>query len=659
MGVTKAGVGVGKAVQGLAQGTVKEQGVAINIHDHELQRLGIGREKFAKLRPALQEKIKNALENRDKKEAVAATVVEIQDRELRYLRISREDFEKLGLDFQRIFKRIAESGLRREEEERKERLRKEALDEKRQLQLGFCDTLTPSRTPGNIKTALTVDRNRLFVVGSFPKRYRKYERQIKNSDGEVLTQTVSIGRGKGSLDTFGVLTQSHQAVMYEVFHLWAQSGKRITESDGRPRAFIAVTPHQLVTSVCNSTSRESYNRVRTLVRELATIPITIENAYTRNGIVAELEFRIFGEVEWRVRGKRKKGESGPTTGTKGTGRVYIQVSAFATECFLHGHVKEFSLKTYKELGGIRRRGRHDAISRALYSLLDTELITKEMYNVSLVNLFAELGLCPYDSKSKRKEKIERAVEMLHGEVICGGVYRLQVYLRPSSDRSDYILQAKRVQATATERRHNAISRALYSLLDTELMTQEMVTISLVNLFAKLGIRPYKYKSKRKQKVESALAVLHGEVIRGGAYRLQIYLRPSNDRSDYILQAERVKLPRALSASGVPRDAVTTALYSLLDTELTAQDVFTIGFVSLLSRLGLRSYKYKNKRKEKIEDALAALEGQAVCKGAYRLQMRLRLSDDCGDYILMAKRVPAPPPQGESSQEQGKAAVVAS
>ena len=623
-------------MQNLAKGAAKGRRMElVQIQDHELRQVGLSRKKFAELSSKLQEQVKISLENRGKEEDVESQTA--TDDELKYIKISREEFKTLSLWFQKHLKRFAKDGLRRQEEEKEKQPRTEASSERRQLQLGFCDTLKPSLIVGNIKTALAVDKNRLFVVGPFPGRCREYKRQIRTPRGELLTQSILIGRGKGSPNTFGVLTQSHQLVMYEVFRLWAQSGKRIIEIDGRPRAFVIVTPHQLVTNVCNSTSRDSYSRVRTLVRELATIPITIQNAYTRNGIVGELEFTVFGEMEWRVRCKRKKGEENSATDEeKHPGRVYIQVSAFATECFLHGYVKEFSLKTYKEAGGIKRRGRHNSTASALYGFLDTELTSKDTYNISLANLFAELGLCAYEYKSKRKEKIDRALETLNGEIICGDKYRLHIYLRPSENQSDYILVAKRIPAPRpVERTHSAITVTLSRFLNAKLTTKHVYSNSLVKLFSELGIRSYKYKGKRKQVIDHALEALNGKAVNDENCHLQTSLRLTSNRGDYILTAKRIQAP---PPTEVLADAAIAALYAFLDDKLATKDTYNIDLVNLLPKLGLRSYKYKNKRKEKLEHALNKLEGKAIRGGDYRLQVYLHPSNDHSDYILAAKRI---------------------
>ncbi|MEM7589143.1 MAG: hypothetical protein AAF320_03155 [Myxococcota bacterium] len=592
MGIKEADACAKKLVRNLTKDVVSKKALAVKIQNHELQQIGMSREEFARLDPTIQKQVKNFLEN-----------------------------------------------------EKKKQLSTEALDVQRQLKLGFCDALTPSQLPGNVKTAWMVDKNRLFVVDSFPERWRKYKRQIRTPHGELLTQSILIGRGKESLNTFGVLTQRHQAVMYEVFHLWAQSGRRIVEVDGCPRAFVTTTPHQLVTSICNSSSRESYNRTRTLLKELASIPITIENAYTRNGIMKELEFKIFSEVDWYVRRKRKKTEENiEINEEKNTGHVCIQISAFATECFLLGFVRDFSLKTYKEVGGVMRRGRHGAIASALYSFLDTELTGKDTYNISLVNLFAELGLRIYEHKSQRKEKIDRTLETLNGGIICGGKYRLHVHLRTSHNGNDYILTAKRTQTSELiEKSYDDIAAILSRFLDDHFTNKNIYKNNLVNLFTKLGLGTYKYKSKRKQIMDRVIEMLNEEAIGDGAYHVQASLSLASDKSDYIFTANRVLAP---TPKEVLTDVTTATLYVLLDDELTANETYSINLANLFPKLGLRSYKYKRKRKEKLEHVLSTLEGKIVCGGNYHLKVSLHLSTDQDDYILTARRL-----KNQSSTEQ--------
>ena len=634
------------------KGPVGKTNTAVKIQDHELQQIGISRKDFTKLSPGIQKKIKDFLENGKLKEALAALAdVEIGDDELKCLEMSIEEFEKKDPVSKRFLVRSAKRELQKQKEEKKKQLdgeglneqrqlNAEALNEQRQLQLGFCDTLKLSPIVGNIKTALAIDKNRLFIIGPSSEKSREYKRQIKTDTGGVITQRILIGRRDERTETYGVLTQSHQAAMYEVIRLWIESGKRIMKVNGYARAFITTTPYQLVTSICNSDSVDNYNRVKKLIEELGDIPITIQNAYTRKGIVGKLEFKIFGEVEWRTRYKKKKGEKSPIADRDiHPSSVYIQISAFITECFLHNNHRNFSLKTYKASGGTERRGRHNSIAPILYSFLDTELTSKEVYNISLVNLFAELGLRAYEYRSQRREKIDCAVETLNEAVICGGTHCLELYLRPSQDQKDYILVAKRIPTRVlTDRKYGPVAVELSRFLNTKLATKHKYSNRLTELFTELGIRSYKHKSKRKQVIDQVLKVLNGNAINGKNYFLQINLSLTTNKKDYILIASRIPKP---PPTEILTDSTTAKLYAFLDDKLTTKDTYSIDLVDLFPHLGLRSYKYKNKRREKIEYALSKLEGKAVNKGNHRLQVCLLASNDHSDYTLAAKRMMHP------------------
>ncbi|MEM7495979.1 MAG: hypothetical protein AAF471_07640 [Myxococcota bacterium] len=363
---------------------------------------------------------------------VVVASMEIQDQKLRRMGVRKVGTTGPG----DILQNMSDFEWRRREIEQEE--------EERQLRLGFCDTLTRPPVLGSIKAELTPDKNRLFTVHHSSRGWREYERKIKTPRGELVTQNVLIGRERGSPNTCGcgVLTHRHQGVMYELFRIWTQGEKKIAEIEGRPRAFIAMSAYQLVKSICKKDHPENYNYVRRIVGELASIPISIKNAYTRYGIVRELGFRVLGEVEWNTTWERKKGERGP----REAAQVYIQFSAVTTEGFLHGYLRNFCLDVYRGIRGSERKGRHSLVAAGLYVLLDAELATKEAYNISLAGLLAELGLRPGDYKSKRKDRIASAVDAVNGKAICGGAYRLHVCLRLSSDRSDYILVARRTQA---------------------------------------------------------------------------------------------------------------------------------------------------------------------------------------------------------------------
>lgn len=312
----------------------------------------------------------------------------------------------------------------------------EQRETQRQLELGFCDTIYPSSRLGNIKAELTADKNRIFVVDSFSGNSREHERKIKTPFGESLVQKVLVGRTKGGKKEYGVLKQKHQAVMYELFRFWAQGERRLVQVGGKPRAFIITTAYHLAKAICNNDSSKSYQYIRDILRDLASIPIFIQNAYTSNGI-SEVEFTILGEFGWRTR-RRKN-----TDPKQNLSQIHIQFSDIATEGLVHGYVKDFSFDIYKKIGGTERQGKHKTTAAALYSFLDTELISKETYNISLINLFDELGMSSYKYKSKRREKIASAIQSLSGVEICGGTHHLDISLRYSKELNDYIIEAKR------------------------------------------------------------------------------------------------------------------------------------------------------------------------------------------------------------------------
>ena len=320
---------------------------------------------------------------------------------------------------------------------------REANEEKRQVRLGYCDTIAPASIPGNIKTELTSEKNPIFVANSFQGSSRQYERKIIADDGQEITQRISIGQAKGDKQTHGVLKQKHQEALYHLFNLWVRSGRKVTQIGGRTRAVLETSAYQLAKAVCGSDSSKGYSYTRSVIRSLALVPICIENAYTRSGISeSELEFTVLNGFEWRT--KTKKQENGIE---RKDSSVYIQFSSITTKGLMHGHVKTFSLETYLELGKSKRR--NGFLAKMLYSLLDHELATKDTYNICLEELFTRLGLHAYKYKSKRKEKMHQAIGDLNGRKIRAGSYCLNTCLRLSKDGSDYVLMAWRSQVVPT------------------------------------------------------------------------------------------------------------------------------------------------------------------------------------------------------------------
>ena len=86
-----------------------------------------------------------------------------------------------------------------------------------------------------------------------------------------------------------------------------------------------------------------------------------------------------------------------------------------------------------------------------------------------------------------------------------------------------------------------------------------------------------------------------------------------------------------------RSALAPLLYSKLDRELANKDRYHIRLKALFAELGMASYRYKSKRKEKIASSLERLNGKPIVGEKYKLRVSLRASSDGTDFVLEAER----------------------
>ncbi len=87
-------------------------------------------------------------------------------------------------------------------------------------------------------------------------------------------------------------------------------------------------------------------------------------------------------------------------------------------------------------------------------------------------------------------------------------------------------------------RRSALAPLLYAKLDHELASKDRYHIRLETLLSELGMATYRYKSKRKEKVDPSLERLNGKPIVGEKYTLCVSLREATNGKDFILEAER-------------------------------------------------------------------------------------------------------------------------
>ncbi len=87
-------------------------------------------------------------------------------------------------------------------------------------------------------------------------------------------------------------------------------------------------------------------------------------------------------------------------------------------------------------------------------------------------------------------------------------------------------------------RRAELARLLYPLLDHELSRKPKYHCKLAALAERLGCRPQKYRSKRREQFSAAVSALDGLPILSEKFRLGVTLRESDDGTDWVLTAWR-------------------------------------------------------------------------------------------------------------------------
>lgn len=307
-------------------------------------------------------------------------------------------------------------------------------DIEQQKEEGRCNLIPlPNVATQPFRSELTLERHPLFVVDSFKGNCFLYERSVKHPEsGEEVIQRIAIGQV--GQRTFGVLKQVHQEVFYKLLKLWGEKGHPLDGS----RGVLHTTVYELVTYLRGNDASPHYQRVRTLLRELNSIPITFENAYTWQGIQDLKEFTLIDGIQWDTRSLDKKSLR-PKAG--GKSEVSILFSKTVTEGFTRKNIKQLLWSAYASIGS--GKGRKASLARLLYPMLDYELASKDQFHISLCALAKRFGLPQWPYRSKRKEKFLPSLRFLQGKPILSERYQLDLHLSDSADGSDFILHAKR------------------------------------------------------------------------------------------------------------------------------------------------------------------------------------------------------------------------
>lgn len=318
-----------------------------------------------------------------------------------------------------------------------EKAQEEAEREKKhseQVQNGSCIIVPFPRKVRTepFRTELTIEQSSLFVANGYKKKYFTREWVIKGKEGEIIRRKVAVGKVSDKDEPRGVLKQVHQDVFYRLLQLWGARGYKLGEYEGTAYGVLKISPYELVTSLRGSNSVVHYERVQGLLRDMAAVPVVVENEFLDRR--DRIEFTLLNGVEWKEFSIDKETHR-PKPG--GKSEVTILFSSMVTEGFLDKHYKTLLGAPYRSLGN------KGELARLLYPYLDAQLATKDHFHIKLQALAERFGLTQHNKLSYRKRQFENAVKSLHGKMIKSEEYVLRVSLRESVEDDDYIFVAKR------------------------------------------------------------------------------------------------------------------------------------------------------------------------------------------------------------------------
>lgn len=317
-----------------------------------------------------------------------------------------------------------------------------------QVRNGSCNLVPFPRDLPTVpfRTELFSESLPIFVSNSYRGESWEWERSTNLPEtNEPVVDRVIVGRVTSKGKQRGVLRQCHQDIWYRLLQIWDEQEYRVVEAATSPTAdklamgVIEISAYALVMRLRGNRSKARYDRVKELLADLASIPVTRRRDYITRGSMDEAQFSLLASVEWN--GRSVDRETGvPLGGGDSTVRIYL--SNLVTMQFLKANVASRLLGPYLFLS--RTGGRRNELAALLYVKLDRQLALKPKYHVKLEALLEELGCRSYRYKSQRAEKMQPTLEALNDMAIGAERYLLKVRLEESADKTDFVLHAWRV-----------------------------------------------------------------------------------------------------------------------------------------------------------------------------------------------------------------------
>ena len=212
------------------------------------------------------------------------------------------------------------------------------IERTEQVAAGRCNVRPfPTVATQPFRSELTIEQNSLFVANAFRGEFFTREWGVKHPEsGEPVMRRVTLGRTSAKGRIRGVLRQIHQDVFYQLLQRWDNQGYPVIGTHpGKTYGSFSLSAYELVMALRNSHNAREYQRVQDLLRDLASIPIVLENSYTWQGLRDREEFTLLQGVDWK---ERAIDETTRRPKPGGTSEVTILISSRVTEGFLHRHV---------------------------------------------------------------------------------------------------------------------------------------------------------------------------------------------------------------------------------------------------------------------------------------------------------------------------------
>jgi len=297
----------------------------------------------------------------------------------------------------------------------------------------ICEPVSLNR-PGNeshTQVALPLVRNWLFAPERTSQRTRQFENNITHK-GKPVTQTLTIGdtaaaEGKG----YGVLTESHQKVIFALQKLWLEQGGKVVRVEGILHGTVKASSHTLEKAMFGSFGGKNRKKIRSRIQELNSIPVKITNYVGPDGELYNLD--ISGLIGGAVFGEKK---SDPKQ--LAFPWVSLLLSAPITAAFLAEKIKLLDTSTLSELSGK---------AAVLYPKIDYYLSTHRQTEMRLLDLAEKIGLTHNKQymrqKNYRRIKFEEVIEQLDARPLSKEGHLLGVWLEETKDGQDFKLVARR------------------------------------------------------------------------------------------------------------------------------------------------------------------------------------------------------------------------